>query len=61
MSLNDSNLRVCKPPTSTLNRCVPVQIMSNQFGNRMHLSSISSLIEKGLNSSVNKVSVFYFE
>ena len=29
-------------------------------GNRMHLSSISSLIAKDLNTYVNKVSVYYF-
>ena len=55
-----------------IDRCVPFQIMSNQFnlpqvgsnqvvetsrminGNRMHRSSISSLIAKGSNSYVNK-------
>ena len=29
-------------------------------GNRMHLSSISSIIEKGLNTCVNKVFLFLF-
>ncbi|KAK6320820.1 hypothetical protein J4Q44_G00077960 [Coregonus suidteri] len=57
-----------------IDRCVPFQIMSNQLnlpqsscrnvsrminGNRMHLSSISSLIAKGLNSYVNKVFLFF--
>ena len=63
-----------------IDRCVPLQIMSNQLnlsqvdsnqgvetsmetrminGNRMHMSSISSLIAKGLNTYVNKVFLFF--
>jgi hypothetical protein len=44
------------------------QVASNQvvetatmiIGNMMHMSSISNLIAKGLNTYVNKVSICYF-
>ena len=58
-----------------IDRCVPLQIMSNQLnlplqsscrnisrminGNRMHLSSISSLIANGLNTYVNELFLFF--
>jgi hypothetical protein len=63
-----------------IDRCVPIQIMSNQLNlpqvdsitassqnisrminvNRMHQSTISSLLAKGLSTYVNKVLLFYF-
>jgi hypothetical protein len=56
-----------------IDMCVPFQMMSNQLnlpqvdsnqvvrminGNRMHMSLISSLIAKGLNTKYNKVFLF---
>ena len=37
--------------------CIKISVMIN--GNRMHLSSISSLIAKGLNTYVNMVFLFF--